>query len=343
LNTPNHNISRGSAGERPAVSPPARRRIHIKQVDAFTEIPLTGNPAAVVVDASGLTDSEMQMIAREMAVPETAFILPARVKGTDLNLRWFTPTMEVPLCGHATVAGFHALAEEGLYGMAHDGVYRFSIETLSGVLPVTVEKSGDCVDVWLGLSPPSFVRAGVQKLDVVRILNVGFDELDSRLPMVADKDLFVPLRRLHTLFALRPNMFAVSQFLANRNFSGLCVFTTETVERSSSVHSRYFAPHQGIEEDPVTGSANGPLGVYLFENDLLGAQGEVVRPRRTAKKPAIAPSDVTKQVSLIAEQGDAIGRKGRVQVRLETSGSQVMSVSIGGKAVTVFDGELLVG
>jgi trans-2,3-dihydro-3-hydroxyanthranilate isomerase len=319
-----------------------RRRVHIKQVDAFTESPLTGNAAGVVVDAAGLSANEMQLIAREMAVPETAFVLPATIKNADLRLRWFTPVLEVPLCGHATVASFHALAEDGLYGMSQDGEYKFSLETKSGVLPVTVEKSGTCIDVRFGLTLPTFVRAGIQKLDVVRILNVGFDELDSRLPIVADQYLYVPFRRLHTLFALRPNMFAVSQFLANRNYAGLCVFTTETIDRTSTVHSRFFAPHQGIEEDPVTGSANGPLGVYLFENGLLGEQGEVVRPRRTAKKMQIPPEDVPKQLTIIAEQGDAIGRKGRVRVLLETRGTQVSAVSIGGRAVTVFDGEMVI-
>lgn len=319
-----------------------KKRVHIKQVDAFTETPLTGNPAAVVVDANGLTDGEMQVIAREMAVPETAFILPASVKGADLRIRWFTPTVEVPLCGHATIASFHALAEEGLFGMSHNGAYHFTIETRSGVFPVTVEKGDPLIDVWFGLNLPTFFRAGIQKLDVVRILNISLEEFETRLPIVADKYLYVPIRRLHTIFALQPNVFAVSQFLSNRNLSGLCVFTTETVERSSSVHSRFFAPNMGINEDPVTGSANGPLGVYLFENGVLQEQGGPQRPRRTMKNSSEEPTNEDKTLMLIGEQGDAIGRKGRVHIRLSLHGSQVKAVSIGGRAVTVFDGEMLI-
>lgn len=317
------------------------RHIRIKQVDAFTEIPLTGNPTGVVVDASGLTEKEMQIVAAEMAVPETAFILPPSVKNADLRIRWFTPTMEVPLCGHATIASFHALAEDGLAGMTGEGVYRFTLETGSGALPVTVEKGQTSVDVWFGLNLPSFQRASVQKLDVMRILNISLDEFETRMPIVADRYLYVPVRRLHTVFALNPNTFALSQFLANRNLSGLCVFTTETVDRESSVHSRFFAPNVGINEDPVTGSANGPLGVYLFENGVLTENG--ARARHASKQANERGGEEEKMLTIIAEQGDAIGRKGRVYVRLLSRGDRVSSVSIGGRAVTVFNGEMRVG
>lgn len=297
-------------------------KIIIKQVDAFTETPLTGNPAGVVVDGEGLSERQMQMIAREMSVPETAFILPATVPGAHLRIRWFTPTVEVPLCGHATVASFHALAEDGKFGMENPGSFTFSLETKSGVLPVSVEKSRDAIDVLFGLTLPEFVRAGQYKLDVMRILNITLEEFENRMPIVVTNYLYVPIRRLHTIFSMKPNFFAMSQFLSNRNLSGLCVFTTETVDKGSHVHSRFFAPTMGINEDPVTGSANGPLGAYLFE------RGEV--------------EPVGDAVTIIGEQGDVIGRKGRVTIKLAVQGTQVTSVQIGGRAVTVVEGEMLV-
>lgn len=330
------------SGVQPEGARPGIRRVHLKQVDAFTEIPLTGNPAGVVVDANGLADSEMQLIAREMSLPETAFVLPPSTNGADLRIRWFSPTVEVPLCGHATIASFHALAEEGLYGMSHDGTYHFVIETLSGLLPVSVEKAGAHCDVWFGLNLPAFTRASTQKLDIMRVLNMSLDEFETRLPIVADKYLYVPIRRLHTVFALKPNLFAMSQFLSNRNLLGLCVFTTETVERTSSVHSRFFAPNLGINEDPVTGSANGPLGVYLFENGVIGDRDNPQRPRRAPKESANIPEEEEKFLTVIAEQGDAIGRKGRVKVRLVRKAGVATAVSIGGRAVTVLDAEMLI-
>ena len=298
-------------------------RIRIKQVDAFTETPLAGNPAGVVMDASGLNDQQMQAIAREMAVPETAFVVPPTLPGATIRIRWFTPSTEDSLCGHATIAAFHALAEEGMHGMGSPGTYPFAAETRSGILPVTVVKGQSRTEVHFGLPLPEFARAAQFKLDIMRLLRIQIEDFDGTLPIVSASYLYVPVRRLHTVFSLSPNLPAVAQFLENRKFGGLCVFTTETIDRTSSVHSRFFAPHVGIPEDPVTGSANGELGVYLFERGELEGTGDVL--------------------TIVGEQGDAIGRKGRVRIHLGLAGSRVESVKISGTAVTVIDGTILVG
>ena len=298
-------------------------KIRVKQIDAFTETPLTGNPAGVVLDANGLAEEQMQMIAREMSVSETAFILPPSSTAADLRIRWFTPAAEIPLCGHATIASFHALAEDCRYNMKQPGSFQFRVETQSGVLPVAVEKTESTIDVLFGLTIPQFTRVGQYKLDVMRILNVSIEEFENRLPLVATNYLYVPIRRLHTLFSMKPNFFAMTQFLSNRNLLGICVFTTETVDRTSSVHSRFFAPAVGINEDPVTGPANGPLGVYLFEHGDLKPTGDTIK--------------------IVGEQGDVIGRKGRVAVVMKVHDDKVISLSIGGRAVTIFDGEMVVG
>jgi trans-2,3-dihydro-3-hydroxyanthranilate isomerase len=249
--------------------------------------------------------------------------MPPSLPTADLRIRWFTPTVEVPLCGHATIASFHALAEDGMNGMTNAGTYSFRLETRSGILPVTVEKSREAITSYFGLPLPEFVRAGQYKLDIMRILNISLEEFENRMPMVMEHYLYVPIRRLHTLFAMKPNFFAMSQFLTNRKLLGVCVFTTETVDRTSAVHSRFFAPPVGINEDPVTGSANGPLGVYLFERGEVQPAGEMV--------------------TIIGEQGDAIGRKGRVLIQMKVQGDRVLSVQIGGRAVTVLEGEMLIG
>lgn len=298
-------------------------KIAIKQVDAFTDRPLSGNPAGVVMNADGLTDDQMQLIARECAVSETAFVLPPTHPEADLRLRWFTPQTEVPLCGHATIATFHALAEEGAYGMGSPGTYNFTVETRSGNLPVSVEKGESATEIFFGLGLPDFARAGQLKLDIMRILNVSLDEFENRMPIMMTDSVYVPIRRLHTIFSMKPNMYAMAQFLNNRNLAGLCAFTTETVERGSSVHSRFFAPTIGINEDPVTGSANGPLGVYLYQQGQLERSGE--------------------SITIIGEQGDVVGRKGRVTIRLTVREKAVTSVKIGGRAVTIFRGDMLVG
>jgi PhzF family phenazine biosynthesis protein len=206
--------------------------------------------------------------------------------------------------------------------MAEPGEYHFRLETKSGILPITVEKSRAAIDVLFGLTLPEFVRAGQYKLDIMRILNISLEEFENRMPIVVANYLYVPIRRLHTIFSMKPNFFAMSQFLTNRNLSGLCAFTTETVDKGSHVHSRFFAPTVGINEDPVTGSANGPLGVYLFERGEVEPDGDTV--------------------IITGEQGDVIGRRGRVTIRLAVKGAQATGVSIGGRAVTVLEGRMTV-
>ena len=297
------------------------QKIRIKHVDAFTEIPFKGNPAGVVLDANDLSAAQMADIARELNLSETAFILRPSKLDADVRIRWFTPTTEVPLCGHATVASFHALAEEGRMGMKNDGEYHFKLETASGILPLDVTKENNSVTVMLGMKLPNLQSGTQQKIELVRLLNITQSEFDGKFPPVRDNYLFVAVKRLHTLFTIKPNFVMMSYFLESRNLHGLCVFTTETVDRDSKVHSRFFAPNDGINEDPVTGSSHAPLAVILYENGLLQAQdGKSV---------------------FQGEQGDAIGRPGRVMVELDIDNSKPVSVKVGGRAVTIFEGDLL--
>jgi PhzF family phenazine biosynthesis protein len=314
-----------------------RRRIRIKQVDVFTETPMNGNHSGVVLDAAGLSDKEMQAIAREIGVSETAFIRPGSQPGVCVSLRSFGPRKEFTAPGHSMLAALHALAEEQHLGMNHDGVFDVAVESSSGVFHSTVERLSGRIDVWCQSRLPSFSRATTHKLDIMRILNIGLSDFDAHLPIVADSHVYVPLRRLHLLFALQPNMLAVSHFLTNRNLSGLCVFTTETVERTSAVHSRFFAPHLGIDEDPVTNSSHGPLGVYLFQHGLLdGGQ------RGGASRTPAKSEDQERSVTFIAEQGDAVGRNGRVRVRIDARGSEIIAAHVGGRSLTVLDADLVV-
>ncbi len=297
-------------------------KVRVKQIDAFTTTPHTGNPAGVVVDGAHLSERQMQSIAREMNISETAFVLPTSKAGADLRIRWFTPTTEVPLCGHATIATFHALAEENKLGMTRDGLYHFELETASGVLPVDVSKEGNGISVMFGLKIPAFERVTHYKLDLVRILNISLTEFENKMSILRSDYLYVPVRRLHTLFSMKPNFLSMTKFLTTHKLGGMCVFTTETIDRDSSVHSRFFAPHLGINEDPVTGSAHGPLAVLLYENKLLRIQDN--------------------KCIFQGEQGDAIGRRGRVTVELKEENNAPASVKIGGTAITILEGEMIV-
>ena len=296
--------------------------------DAFTSETFSGNPAGVVLNAAGLSDSQMQKIAREVNLSETAFLLPPTTKRADLRIRWFTPESEVPLCGHATVASFHALAETNLEGMRQSGTYRFRLQTKSGVLRVTVEKRYSGTDVEFQLPLPRFRVLRRPSGPLRGALGLRASDLHGDLPTVMANYLYVPVRSLRVLEQSRPPMELLAKHCQRLRTIGVSLFTLETVDRGSAVHSRFYAPASGVPEDPVTGSANGPLGAYLMTFAI--PRGYVV--------PSFLREDG--RLEMIGEQGDEIGRRGRVKIRMQPGRRGVGSLAIVGEAVTFMRSEI---
>jgi len=304
------------------------KTLRIKHVDAFTSKPFAGNAAGVVVEADGLSDQEMQSIAREKNLPETAFVLKPTVQNADLQIRWFTPAAEVPLCGHATIASFHALAEDGLAGLKPEGQHYFRLQTKSGVLNVKVEKNFAGTSVEFELPLPKFRVKSQLTAAFLKSLDLKSSQMEKKLPIVAELHLYVPVKSLAALKNLKPDFRSLGEELKKVKYIGVCVFSVETVEKNSSVHSRFFAPAVGIDEDPVTGSANGPLGAYLHQFAIPAG----------FKIPSRTLADG--RTEFIGEQGDEVGRPGRVKIRVAAKRKVVQSVSIAGEAVTVLDSTL---
>ncbi|HTY10291.1 MAG TPA: PhzF family phenazine biosynthesis isomerase [Bacteroidota bacterium] len=296
------------------------KSLTVKHIDAFTAKPFAGNPAAVVLSGDGLTEKQMQDVAREMNLSETAFVLSPSTKNADVRIRWFTPSNEVALCGHATIASFHALAEEHSLGMQKNGSYPFRLETASGILDILVVKEKGKATVKFSLPMPHFNKNQHLKTDFKASLGMDEAGFDKRLPCVVSVNAYIPVRRLSDLYDLRPDFQLMKKMLARKKILGLCVFSTETIDRASTFHSRFFAPNDGIDEDPVTGSANGPLGVYMVEQGLVGKSDGAIE--------------------MIGEQGDIIGRAGRVKVEVRVEGGKPKSVAIVGSGVTVLEGAL---
>ncbi len=297
-------------------------KIRIKQVDTFTNVPHTGNPAGAVLDGKELTERQMLAIAREMNLSETGFVLPPTKPGADLRIRCFSPKGEILPYGHSAIACLHALAEEGRLGMSRNGRYSFKLESNIGLLTVDVSKDDTFPSVMLGMKILPFEKVTHYKVDLFRILDLRVAEFESRIPITRSDYLFVAVKRLHSLFTMQPNYLAMANYLEKRHLRGICVFTTETIDRESVVHSRFFAPHVGVNEDPVTPTVQGQLSVCLFENGLLD-----LRDGRCVYQ---------------GEQGDAIGRRGRITVELNVDEQKPVSVKVGGSAVTVLEGEMVV-
>ena len=276
--------------------------IPIVQVDAFTDRPFGGNPAAVVLDAGGLDVAQMQAIAKEMNLSETAFLSPSESGHTDFRLRWFTPGGEVTFCGHATIATGHALHEAGRFIGP-----RISFDTSGGVLGLAREGQV----FWLEPEPRRIRTYTDPVAPILAAMNLEPDDLaDWAKPALStERDLMLPCKRLDVL-GRAVSGAELARVGDSESIRGFALVTFETVEPTSKTHTRFYAPHLGIVEDPVTGSLHASLAVWL-------------------RGLGLAPEHFT------AEQGDLMGRPGRLEI--ETKGPRV-----GGRAVTVLKGELFI-
>lgn len=212
------------------------------QVDAFTAEPFRGNPAAVVLLDHERPDLWMQHVAAEMNLAETAFLLPA---GTRWALRWFTPTVEVELCGHATLASSHVLWQTERLAATDAAVF----DTRSGRLSAT--RSGDTIELDFPATPATIAPEYAEA--VASVLNraprwVGRNRLD---------DLLVRLERADEITQFNPDV----DLIAGLDARGL-IITAPATDGQHDFVSRYFTPQQGINEDSVTGAAHCALGPY---------------------------------------------------------------------------------
>jgi trans-2,3-dihydro-3-hydroxyanthranilate isomerase len=289
--------------------------ITVYWVDAFCDRPFCGNPAVVVPQADGLSDTQMQHIAREVNCSETAFVLQPTLPEADFRLRWFTPTQEVNLCGHATIATLHALARDGRFNL-HPGVTQILyLETRSGVLTVLVDYNQARPWVWLTLPKCQF-EAVSSDLTQQIVAALGLPHRPLTPPVVdsLNRDVLVAIPHLHQLQTLNPDMSALTQLGKSQHWRGVGVYTRETVEPNRDVHIRFFAPQSGIPEDPVTGSVSGPIAL------LLRQSGESKDPEHDLWR---------------FEQGDCINRPGRLLIELQED-----IPKLGGQAIMVMKGEL---
>lgn len=220
----------------------------ILQVDAFTETAFRGNPAAVCLLDRPVSDRWMAAVAQEMNLAETAF-LERRPDGW--GLRWFTPAVEVDLCGHATLASAHALWETGL--APTDDTIRF--HTRSGVLSARYEPSGIVLD-FPSQAPVPLAQPWTDQQDALDALGVAAPRVVARYPF----GLMIELDDAEQVRSLAPDMTR----LAGQPFNGIIV-TARADDGQHDFISRFFAPRVGVPEDPVTGSAHCCLAPWWSE------------------------------------------------------------------------------
>jgi len=226
-------------------------------VDAFSAEPFRGNPAAVCFLDEPRPDAWMQRVAAEMNLSETAFLLP---QPDGFSLRWFTPSVEVPLCGHATLASAHALWETGR--LSRDQEARF--HTKSGLLTARLGVGRIEMDF------PSIPVAEAPLLPEAQQALGITPKHSARTPVAQEVNYLLELESEAAVQTLRPD------FPALRKIHWGFIVTARSASGPYDFVSRYFAAGQGIDEDPVTGSAHCSLAPYwssrLGKNELVGHQ-----------------------------------------------------------------------
>lgn len=284
------------------------KEIEIFQIDAFTAKAFQGNPAGVTF-SNDLVEDEKQLIAKEMNLSETAFISAS--KTADYRLQWFTPTKEVDLCGHATIASLHYLFENGMISNNQN----ISFETRSGRINCSITNR----KYFMQIPTPQLDEFDGCKEEILNALGIArVDVFDLPFILLDNGYLFISVNTLDALWKIKPDFNALNELSeTKKEFFDVAVFTNETIEKESSAHLRFFAPYHGIYEDPVTGSACGPLLLVLIKLGLI--------------------NNYIDDSVIVFEQGDFLNRKGRVGVKFNFSKNEL---TISGNAVTVMRGKL---
>jgi len=292
----------------------------IVYVDAFTHTPYAGNPCAVLPDARGLSDAEMQAIAREANLSETSFVLPSDV--ADFKVRYFTPRHELPFAGHPTIATAFTLAQEGLVRLSQP-VTRIHLEFKVGVLPVEIiaAPGGEPERVIMTQRPPVF-GATFSAADVAPCFRLQPSDLRQDCPPQVVSTgvpfLLVPAASLEILGRVEMDRPALAALCDRAGVQAAFMFCLGGFSPGADTHARLLDP-RGTSEDPYTGSAAGCMGAYIVRHGL--------RPGPT----------------LVAEQGHFVGRPGVGVLEVAGSPAGVESVRLGGAAAKVMEGVFYVG
>ncbi|MGY5876839.1 MAG: PhzF family phenazine biosynthesis protein [Candidatus Thorarchaeota archaeon] len=301
-----------------------RRSLDVIQVDAFTDIPYGGNPAAVVLGADTLSDDTMQKIAREMNVRETVFV--SRSKVADYRFRYMTPSGAIDFSGHPTNAAFHALIAEGLLELVND-VNMFSLETNVGVLQIEIVKNMTTGqhEVQITHETPQFSTT-YDPLEFVEALGLSLADIMSPTPVqtvsTGTPMLIIPVSSMRSLERINPDYERVKKLCEENDFLSIQVFTRDTLEETSDAHARHFAPALGVNEDPVSGSGAAATAGYIMKYGLMDPTVPVT--------------------SIVIEQGHYVDRPGKIFVEVRGDTKSIEQVKVSGTGVVVLKGVLYI-
>lgn len=299
------------------------RQIRFLQLDVFTNRAFGGNQLAVFVDAEGVSTQAMQMIAQEMNYSESTFVLPATDARALARVRIFTPAAELPFAGHPVVGTTFALAHERR--IRSGDASPVQLELGIGLLPVDVLFEGDNLSfVWMHQPRPSFREWTGARERLAAAVGLDVSDLADDLPIERGSAgvpfVYIPMRDRTALAKARPASDLVATLQDESSQVGAYLFTVDPGAGQAQV--RMFGQAMGIVEDPATGSAAGPFGVYLLRHGLL-------------------QPDEHGESRLRVAQGVEMGRPSVIEVAITGGVESVSDVRVGGEAVVVAEGTLM--
>jgi len=278
-------------------------QIKIYTLNAFGKSKEGGNAAGVVINAENLKEKDMISIAKKLGFSETAFVQSSNV--ADFKVRFFTPSEEVDLCGHATIATFYVLTKLGIIIPG-----KFKQETKAGILEIEVKPDNA---ILMNQALPEFLEV-IEKAEIAESLNISVDDFLSDLPIqimsTGLKDILIPIKNLETLLSMKPDFEKITAVSKKYNVIGYHAFTLET-KFDSTAHCRNFAPLYDIPEESATGTSNGALSCYLFKYGRLSEE---------------------KKNNLIFEQGYSMNHPSEIRASLTTKDDEIIEVKVGGNA-----------
>jgi PhzF family phenazine biosynthesis protein len=270
--------------------------VEVFKLTAFPNGKNGGNKAGVVLDADHFSDADMQGIAKNVGFSETAFILSSEKAG--FRIRYFTPTNEVDLCGHATIAAFNLLRDKKIIKKGE-----YTLETRVGILNIQVSKT----EVFMEQMHPIFF----EEVEEFEVLDCFYEErfINKDLPIkivsTGMREIFVPVKDGATLHKLHPRIKNIEYLSEKYNVIGMHLFA---LDDKVDAYGRNFAPIVGIEEESATGTSNGALACYL---------NKFHSPTKT---------------EFVLRQGYSMNMPSEIQARLTKHRTEILKVHVGGSA-----------
>ncbi len=302
------------------------RRLPFALYDAFCESPFGGSQAAIVSDAADIDATTMARLVGELGLPAIAFV--SRAEGRFVEASFRSTVMELPMCGHGTVALMTRMAELEVLDLDGSAPVEVGLRLPRSEACVTVSRRDDGRPVvMLAVRPPAFRRDDVDRERLAALLGIGANGFSTDLPMeTAAADfvhLVVPMEDLGAMRAVAPDFEGLVAFCHDLGVETVALFSLEVEDPLSTLHVRDFCPAVGVAESAAAGTTNAALAAYLLRHRIVAA-------------------DLSGKAAVRAEQGIEIGRASTILTRAQLEGEKIVRLEVGGVATRVLEGSLTV-